>query len=122
MTLSLYMDIALAVLLVIAIAYCWRLEGRLKALRSGKDGMLAATRELATTIAQAETAVTNLRHSADESGKQLQARIDEAQSTLTPRQTPGRQEPRYESRQSSVSDLLGDEPARDAGLRRRMNY
>lgn len=103
MTLSLYMDITLAVLLVIAIAYCWRLEGRLKALRSGKDGMLAATAELAQTIAQAQETVASLRQSADEAGQKLQSRIDEAR-TMTPRTT----EP-----QPSVQG---------AGLRRRTTY
>ena len=60
-TASLVMDFLLAILLVVAIVYFWRLDARLKALRSGKDGMLDAARELAQTVAQAEAAIGGLR-------------------------------------------------------------
>lgn len=70
----------LAFLLVLTIVYCWRLDQRLSNLRKGNDGMIAAARELAETIAQAEQAVQGLRKSANETGKELQSRIDEARS------------------------------------------
>lgn len=70
----------LAFLLVLTIIYCWRLDQRLSNLRKGNDGMIAAARELAETIAQAEQAVQGLRKSANEAGKELQSRIDEARS------------------------------------------
>ncbi len=70
----------LAVLLVITVLYCWRLDQRLSNLRKGNDGMIAAARELSETIAQAEQAVQGLRKSANETGRELQSRIDEARS------------------------------------------
>ena len=73
-------EIILAVLLILTIAYCWRLDQRLNTLRKGNDGMIDAARELAETIAQAETAVQGLRKTATETGRELQTRIDEARN------------------------------------------
>lgn len=81
---SLLLDGALAGLLVIAILYCWRLDGRLKNLRSGKDGMLQAARELQTAVADAEKAIGLLRQSSDQAGRDLQMRIDEARAVAVP--------------------------------------
>lgn len=68
----------LAVLLLIAILYCIRLDGKLKALRTGNSRMLEAARELQNSVLHAENAVTALRRSADAAGKELQAKIEEA--------------------------------------------
>lgn len=70
----------LAFLLVLTVVYCWRLDQRLSSLRKGNDGMIAAARELSETIAQAEVAIQGLRRTANETGKELQSRIDEARS------------------------------------------
>jgi Domain of unknown function (DUF6468) len=70
----------LALLLVIAIAYCIRLDGKLKALRTGNTRMLEAARELQNSVMHAENAVTALRRSADAAGKELQGKIDEARA------------------------------------------
>ena len=70
----------LAFLLVLTIVYCWRLDQRLSSLRKGNDGMIAAARELAETISQAEMAIQGMRRTANETGKELQSRIDEARS------------------------------------------
>ena len=77
---GIFVEIGLAVLLLLTIVYCWRLDQRLNQLRKGNDGMIEAARELAETIAQAEHAVQGLRKSASETGKELQSRIDEARS------------------------------------------
>ncbi|MDF1681925.1 DUF6468 domain-containing protein [Ponticaulis sp.] len=77
---GLFVEIGLAVLLLLTIVYCWRLDQRLNQLRKGNDGMIEAARELAETIAQAEMAVQGLRKSATETGKELQSRIDEART------------------------------------------
>jgi hypothetical protein len=74
------LDILLATLLLIAIIYCWRLDGRLKAMRKGGDAMLEAARELQTSIVQAQAAIDGLRRSADASGRELQLKIDEARA------------------------------------------
>lgn len=78
---SLMLEGALAVLLAACLFYCWRLDRKLSALRSGQDGIRAAARELTQATAQAEAAVRALRVTADEAGRDLQARIDEARST-----------------------------------------
>ena len=77
---SMTMEIILASLLLIAIAYCWRLDGKLKALRTGNTRMLEAARELQSSAVHAENAVAAMRRSADAAGKELQAKIDEARA------------------------------------------
>jgi hypothetical protein len=76
------LDVILCSLLLIAILYCWRLDQRLKALRTGKDGMLEAARELQASVADAQSAVSRLRQSAEASGRDLQTRIDEAREMV----------------------------------------
>lgn len=70
----------LAVLLIIAILYCIRLDGKLRALRTGNNRMLEAAKELQNSVIHAENAVTALRRSADAAGRELQAKIDEARA------------------------------------------
>ncbi|RYD98907.1 MAG: hypothetical protein EOP61_15060 [Sphingomonadales bacterium] len=70
----------LALLLVIAIAYCMRLDGKLKALRNGNTRMLEAARELQNSVMHAQNAVVALRRSADAAGQELQNKIDEAKA------------------------------------------
>jgi hypothetical protein len=60
----------LALLLVIAILYCIRLDGRLKALRNGNARMLEAAKELQSSVIHAE----------DAAGRELQSKIDEARA------------------------------------------
>lgn len=77
---SLAIEILLIVLLIVAILYCIRLDGKLKALRSGNTRMLEAARELHNSVVHAENAVTALRRSADAAGRELQSKIDEARA------------------------------------------
>jgi hypothetical protein len=70
----------LALLLLIAIAYCMRLDGKLKALRNGNNRMLEAAKELQSSVMHAQNAVTALRRSADAAGRELQLKIDEARA------------------------------------------
>jgi len=71
----------LAVLLAACLFYFWRLDQKLAALRTGQDGVRAAAAELAQATAQAETAVRSMRASAQEAGRDLQARINDARAT-----------------------------------------
>lgn len=71
----------LAILLAACLFYFWRLDRKLSALRSGQDGVLAAAAELAQATAQAETAVRALRATAQDAGRDLQARINDARGT-----------------------------------------
>ena len=75
---TLVLEAALGILLAACLFYCWRLDRKLSALRSGQDGIREAARELNASVAAAEAAVRNLRQAAHETGRDLQARIDTA--------------------------------------------
>lgn len=75
---GLMIDLVLMVLLAVAIGFCWRLDRRLNALKTGQDGFQAAARELVESVTQAEQAIRLLGRSRDEVGKELQDKIDEA--------------------------------------------
>jgi hypothetical protein len=71
----------LALLLAACLFFFWRLDQKLGALRNGQDGVRAAATELAQATAQAEAAVRSLRVTAHETGRDLQARINDARAT-----------------------------------------
>ena len=100
---SIIIDVFLIVLLVIAIAYFWRLDNRLKAIKSGRDSMLEATKELALTINQAQSTIADLKTTSTDVGQKLQTQIDEARA--------------LHSRNQEISVSQGD-----AGLRRRNTF
>ena len=79
--LQLVLEAVLALLLGACLFYFWRLDRRLAALRSGQDGVLAAAAELAQAVTHAETAVRTLRATAQDAGRDLQARINDARAT-----------------------------------------
>ena len=78
---TLTLEIALALMLGACLFFFWRLDRKLAALRSGQDGVRAAASELMQATAQAEAAVRSLRGAAQESGRDLQARINDARAT-----------------------------------------
>jgi hypothetical protein len=80
---SLGLEVFLVFLLIIAILYCMRLDGKLKALRNGNARMLEAARELQNSVMHAQNAVTALRRSADAAGRELQSKIDEARAVAS---------------------------------------
>ena len=96
------LDIILSSLLVIAILYCWRLDQKLKAMRTGKDGMLEAARELQSSVADAQAAINQLRHSAEASGRELQTRIDEAREIVAAPPASQRQQGEFALRRRST--------------------
>lgn len=71
----------LAVLLAACLYFFWRLDRKLAALRDGQDGVRAAAVELVEATAQAEAAVRALRSTAQDAGRDLQARINDARAT-----------------------------------------
>lgn len=75
---GLILDLGLMGLLAACLFFCWRLDRKLAALRSGQDGLKAAAAELDEAARHAEAAVRGLRLAASEAGRDLQARIDEA--------------------------------------------
>jgi hypothetical protein len=78
--LSLGLELGLAILLAAVLFVCWRLERKLAALRAGQDGIREAVQELREASVHAENAVRSLRATANETGRDLQARIDDARS------------------------------------------
>ncbi|MGE0739947.1 MAG: DUF6468 domain-containing protein [Hyphomonadaceae bacterium] len=78
---TLGIEVVLAIMLAACLFYFWRLDRKLAALRSGQDGIRAAAAELAQATVQAETAVRALRATAQEAGRDLQARINDARAT-----------------------------------------
>lgn len=96
------LDVILCSLLLIAILYCWRLDQRLKALRTGKDGMIEAARELQSSVADAQSAIARLRQSAEASGQQLQSRIDEAREIVAAPPASQRQQSEFALRRRTA--------------------
>jgi hypothetical protein len=75
------LEIVLACMLGACLFSFWRLDRKLGQLRSGQDGVRAAAAELVQATTQAEAAVRVLRASAQEAGRDLQARINDARAT-----------------------------------------
>lgn len=75
---GLFLDLTLMTLLAACLFFCWRLDQRLSRLRAGQDGLKETVSELAEASRHAEAAVRALRATATETGRELQARIDEA--------------------------------------------
>lgn len=78
---TLVLEGLLAVMLGACLFYFWRLDRKLAALRSGQDGIRAAAAELVNATTQAEAAVRALRATAQDAGRDLQARINDARAT-----------------------------------------
>ena len=73
-------ELGLGALLCAMLFFCWRLERKLTALRDGQDGVRAAAIELRHATHNAEQAVRAMRATAQDAGRDLQARIDEARA------------------------------------------
>lgn len=78
---TLVLEGLLAVMLAACLFYFWRLDQKLGVLRSGQDGALRAAAELAQATSQAEAAVRAMRSTAQDAGRDLQARINDARAT-----------------------------------------
>lgn len=70
----------LAVLLIAALVFGWRLERRLKALRDSHEGFAKAVAELDQAAARAEQGLADLRAATDEAAETLALRIERAQA------------------------------------------
>jgi hypothetical protein len=118
---SIVLEGFLALLLLIAIVYCMRLDGKLKALRNGNTRMLEAAKELQSSVIHAQNAVTALRRSADAAGRELQLKIDEAKAVAAiPMVRDARDMPRESYRETPRESALATERANvDFTLRRR---
>lgn len=74
------MNVLLMALLVAALAFGWRLERRLKALRDSHDGFARAVADLDAAAARAEQGLADLRAATDEAAETLAARIETAKA------------------------------------------
>lgn len=99
---ALSMNILLGVLLVGALIMGWRLERRLKTLRSGHDDFAKAVADLDNAALRAQSALVSLRLASQEAEEGLAGRIAEAHEltavleravTERPRRTGGVAEP-----------------------------
>ncbi len=70
----------LAVLLIAALVFGWRLERRLKALRDSHEGFAKAVVDLDRAAARAEQGLADLRAATDEAAETLAVRIERAQA------------------------------------------
>jgi hypothetical protein len=74
----------LAVLLIAALIFGWRLERRLKALRDSHEGFAKAVADLDQAAARAEQGLADLRAATDEASETLAVRIERAQALAAP--------------------------------------
>ena len=82
------LNLLLVVLLVAALAFGWRLERRLKALKDSHEGFARAVADLDAAAARAEQGLADLRAATDEAADTLAARIETAKA-LTARLEQG---------------------------------
>ena len=101
---ALSMNILLGVLLVGALIMGWRLERRLKALRSGHDDFARAVADLDAAAMRAQAGLMALRAATDEAEENLSNRIATAQALVAQLDRP-------------LSELMGAErPRRSPGV------
>lgn len=74
------LNLLLVLLLVAALAFGWRLERRLKALRDSHDGFARAVADLDAAAARAEQGLADLRAATDEAADSLAGRIETAKA------------------------------------------
>jgi hypothetical protein len=75
---ALALNAFLAVLLIVALCFGWRLERRLKALRDSHAGFAKAVADLDHAAARAEQGLADLRAATDEASETLADRIERA--------------------------------------------
>lgn len=80
MTITVAADLVVAVLLAFTIYYAVKLNRRLAGLRADRDELQALVQHLAAASASAEAGVQGLKSAAEDIGRQLEKRMQEAQS------------------------------------------
>lgn len=111
----------LAVLLIAALAFGWRLERRLKALRDSHEGFAKAVKDLDQAAARAEQGLADLRAATDEAAETLAVRIERAQALaaqLDERISRPAPAPRPDREPPPVRGKREPEPAQSAAERR----
>jgi Domain of unknown function (DUF6468) len=80
MTVTLLADLMVAVLLVAVIVYAMMLNRRLGALRADRDQFEGIIRGLQEASSRAEAGIAQLKAAADQSGRQLQQKVELGQA------------------------------------------
>ncbi|MBI1686085.1 DUF6468 domain-containing protein [Caulobacter hibisci] len=113
------LQVFLAVLLMVALVFGWRLERKLKALRDAQAGFGKAVADLDNAAQRAEQGLADLRAATDEASEYLADRIEKAKflaAQLDDRMTRAASAPRVESRaepRPEPRQELGQRQARD---------
>lgn len=98
---SVALQVLLAVLLMVALVFGWRLERKLKALRDAQSGFAKAVADLDNAAQRAEQGLADLRAATDEASEYLADRIEKAKALaaqLDERMTRAAAAPRIEAR------------------------
>ena len=103
---ALAMNLLLAVLLLLALGFGWRLERRLKALKAGHADFAKAVADLDRAAMRASTGLAELRAATDESVDLLSSRIERA------RELAGKLE-RLNDDAAATADRLAAAPRRE---------
>jgi hypothetical protein len=74
------LEALVAVLLVVTVVYCAMLDKRLKALRTGQDGLKAIIEGLDSATRRAQTSVSELKAAADAAGHNLSGQVGKARA------------------------------------------
>jgi len=82
MSAAFWLEVAVAVLLLATIAYCFVLNRRLQELRSAQSDMAGLMRDFTSAMQQAEEGLVELRALGRELGGELDDRIGEARGLL----------------------------------------
>jgi|SRR3546814_537157 hypothetical protein len=80
MTMGFMLDVVVAVLLVVTVVYCWRLNQRLSTLRQGRAELAALVTQLTQATMRAESSIGALKIAAKEASQGLEENIGTARS------------------------------------------
>lgn len=75
MPVGLILEVLVAILLIVTVGYCWQLDRRLKALRSGQDGLKAIIEGLDGATQRAQASIEALKSAADAAGGALSQQV-----------------------------------------------
>jgi hypothetical protein len=82
MNMTVLLDLVVAALLIATLYYCFRLDKRLRAFRSGHDGLREVVQHLDAATENARASIESLRMAAGEAGEQLEKRVRGAQALV----------------------------------------
>ena len=80
MTMGFALDIVVAVLLVVTVFYCWRLNQRLSTLRQGREELANLVTTLTQATQRAENSIHVLKAAAQEASATLEVKVKTAES------------------------------------------